>query len=73
MSEHMQLSLALCRIGLYTVRKRTRAAFSRFENEDNVAYFVVDAFTCAGFKAARFHHGLISSSCAVRQTLTEQK
>ena len=36
MSEHMQLSLALCRIGLYTVRKCIHAAVCVIENGKDV-------------------------------------
>lgn len=40
MSEHMQLSLALCRIGLYTVRKRVNASLCLLENGRDVLYCV---------------------------------
>lgn len=43
MSEHMQLSLALCRIGLYTVRRCKHAGICLLENSrDGVCVYVLD-------------------------------
>lgn len=69
MSEHMQLSLALCRIGLYTVRKNAYTLLSVCKRTAGMCCVVC---VCAGLNIVSFAMVFIFS-WVLKQILTKQQ